>query len=81
MKRERCPRTGTYVEMPMSDELSGRELEVLMLYCQGYCIKQIAAALSKSTRTVEIQLRSCIDKSHTRTHAQLGVWAASKGLL
>jgi DNA-binding NarL/FixJ family response regulator len=60
---------------------SGRELEVLVLYCRGRTTKEIAAEIGVGTRTVETYLARVREKLGTRSRADLVRYAAAAGLL
>lgn len=60
---------------------TGRELEVLVLYCRGRGTKEIAAALGVGTRTVETYLARVREKLGMRHRADLVRYAEDAGLL
>jgi DNA-binding NarL/FixJ family response regulator len=51
--------------------LTSREREIVTAVAQGYANKQIATALTISTRTVENHLRNIYEKLHINTRTQL----------
>jgi DNA-binding NarL/FixJ family response regulator len=62
-------------------ELTGREREVLRLLAEGKIIKEIAAILNVSPRTVEFHKNNVVAKTGLRTNAELARYAARKGLV
>ena len=62
-------------------ELTGREREVLRLLAEGKIIKEIAAVLSVSPRTVEFHKNNIVAKTGLRTTAELARYAARHGLV
>jgi DNA-binding NarL/FixJ family response regulator len=52
-------------------QLTGREREVLQLLAEGKSMKEIAAALDLSTRTVEFHKYNLMDKTGLRTTGEL----------
>jgi DNA-binding NarL/FixJ family response regulator len=61
--------------------LTGREREVLQLLAEGKIIKEIAAILSVSPRTVEFHKNNIVVKTGLRTNAELARYAARHGLV
>ena len=61
--------------------LTGREREVLQLLAEGKIIKEIAAVLSISPRTVEFHKHNIIAKTGLKTTAELARYAAQKGMV
>jgi DNA-binding NarL/FixJ family response regulator len=61
--------------------LTGREREVLQLLAEGKIIKEIAAVLSVSPRTVEFHKNNLVVKTGLRTTAELARYAARLGLV
>ena len=61
-------------------ELTKREKEVLSLVASGGSNKDIASSLSVSDNTVKYHLRNIMEKLELKNRAQLGVYAARKGL-
>jgi DNA-binding NarL/FixJ family response regulator len=62
-------------------ELTGREREVLQLLAEGRIIKEIAAILNVSPRTVEFHKNNVVAKTGLRTTAELARYAARNGLV
>ena len=62
-------------------ELTGREREVLQLLAEGKIIKEIAAILNVSPRTVEFHKNNVVAKTGLRTTAELARYAARHGLV
>jgi DNA-binding NarL/FixJ family response regulator len=61
--------------------LTGREREVLQLLAEGNIIKEIAAILNVSPRTVEFHKNNVVAKTGLRTTAELARYAARHGLV
>jgi DNA-binding NarL/FixJ family response regulator len=61
--------------------LTGREREVLQLLAEGNVIKEIAAILNVSPRTVEFHKHNVVAKTGLRTTAELARYAARQGLV
>ncbi len=61
--------------------LTGREREVLQLLAEGKIIKEIAAILSVSPRTVEFHKNNIVAKTGLRTTAELVRYAVRYGLV
>jgi DNA-binding NarL/FixJ family response regulator len=68
---------------PAKDEsgLTSREREVLQLLAEGKIIKEIAAILNVSPRTVEFHKYNIVAKTGLRTNAELARYAARRGLV
>jgi DNA-binding NarL/FixJ family response regulator len=64
-----------------SSELTGRELEVLVLVADGLPNKQIARSLGISERTVKGHLTSAFHRLGVSTRSQAILWAERQGLL
>lgn len=62
-------------------QLTGREREVLQLLAEGKSMKEIAAALDLSTRTVEFHKYNLMDKTGLRTTGELTRYAVRHGLV
>jgi DNA-binding NarL/FixJ family response regulator len=61
--------------------LTGREREVLQLLAEGKIIKEIAAILNVSPRTVEFHKNNVVAKTGLRTTAELARYAVRQGLV
>ena len=61
--------------------LTGREREVLQLLAEGKIIKEIAAILKVSSRTVEFHKNNIVAKTGLRTTAELARYATRHGLV
>jgi DNA-binding NarL/FixJ family response regulator len=61
--------------------LTSREREVLQLLAEGKIIKEIAAVLNVSPRTVEFHKNNIVAKTGLRTNAELARYAARRGLV
>jgi len=61
--------------------LTGREREVLQLLAEGKIIKEIAAILNVSPRTVEFHKNNIVAKTGLRTTAELARYAVRQGLV
>jgi DNA-binding NarL/FixJ family response regulator len=67
-----------------SEDVSGltiREREVLQLLAEGKVIKEIAAVLNVSPRTVEFHKNNIVAKTGLRSNAELGRYATRIGLI
>jgi two-component system invasion response regulator UvrY len=62
------------------DELSDREIDVLLLMLRGHTMAEISETLALAAKTVEHHRRSIRQKLNVTTDAQLGVVAARYGL-
>jgi DNA-binding NarL/FixJ family response regulator len=62
-------------------ELSGREREVLQLLAEGKSMKEVAAVLDISPRTVEFHKYRIMELLHVRTTAELVQQAIRLGLI
>lgn len=62
-------------------ELSERELEILVLICQGYSNQEIADLLFISKRTVDKHRANILEKSESKNTAQLVVYAIKNRLV
>ncbi len=62
-------------------ELSERELEILVLICQGYSNQEIADQLFISKRTVDKHRANILEKSESKNTAQLVVYAIKNKLV
>jgi DNA-binding NarL/FixJ family response regulator len=60
--------------------LSGREREVLQLTAEGKAIKEVAACLQVSVKTVETHRRNIMDKLDLHSVAELTKYAIRSGL-
>jgi DNA-binding NarL/FixJ family response regulator len=61
--------------------LTGREREVLQLLAEGKILKEIAAILNISSRTVEFHKNNIVVKTGLHTNAELARYAARNGLV
>jgi DNA-binding NarL/FixJ family response regulator len=61
--------------------LTGREREVLQLLAEGKILKEIAAILNISSRTVEFHKNNIVAKTGLHTNAELARYAARNGLV
>jgi DNA-binding NarL/FixJ family response regulator len=66
---------------PLVDELTPRELEVLMLIAQGLSNKEIAGELSISEKTVKNHINNIFSKLHLYDRSQAMLYAIRKGLV
>jgi DNA-binding NarL/FixJ family response regulator len=79
---------GTYVSPQVqedgaqtpSEELSGRQIDVLRLVAQGCSVKQIAFKLGISSRTAEFHKYAIMEKLKLPTTAQLTRYAIENGI-
>lgn len=68
-------------EEESADHLSERELEILLLICQGYSNQEIADKLFISKRTVDKHRANILDKTGCRNTANLVVYAIKNSLV
>lgn len=64
-----------------SVKLSGREIEILTLICQGLSNAQIAAKLFLSERTIEGHRARLFDKTGTNSAVSLAMWAVKNKII
>lgn len=69
-----------YVRLGVLDRLTGRELEVLALLGQGLAIKEIAAILHRSVKTIDNHRQSIGRKLHAADRTELVNLARHAGL-
>ncbi|MBI1353461.1 MAG: response regulator [Acidobacteria bacterium] len=62
-------------------QLTPREREILQLLAEGKTMKEIAAVLDVSTRTVEFHKYNLMEKTGMHTTAELTLYAARHGLV
>lgn len=67
-------------EPPTSERLSPREQQVLRMIAYGHTVKEIAASLSISNKSVETYLARLREKLHLRTRAEIVRHALQIGL-
>jgi DNA-binding NarL/FixJ family response regulator len=65
---------------PELDQLSAREREVLRLIARGYTYKELARALSISSKTVESHVSAVLRKLQLSSRHQLTKWATDRRL-
>jgi DNA-binding CsgD family transcriptional regulator len=63
------------------DGLTPRERDIAALIAQGKSNKEIAEALTLSSRTVEAHISRVLSKLNFSSRSQIAVWAVEKGLL
>ena len=63
------------------ENLSNREFEVLCSIASGHTVKEIAAKLSLSDKTISTYRRRILDKMDMRTNAELTHYAIRNGLV
>jgi len=63
------------------ENLSNREFEVLRSIASGHTVKEIAAKLSLSDKTISTYRRRILDKMDMRTNAELTHYAIRNGLV
>ena len=68
-------------ELPLSINLSDRELEVLKLICEGYSNNEIAEKLFISRHTVDGHRRNLISKTGVKNAPNLVLFALKNGLI
>lgn len=72
---------GNKEELPLTESLSEKELEVLRLMAGGYSNREISLAVNKSEGTVKNQVSSILDKLGVRDRTQAVLRAINLGLL
>lgn len=73
-------RTSSKTREPMA-ELSEREIEILILICQGFSNQEIADQLFISKRTVDKHRANILEKSECKNTAQLVMYAIKNQLV
>ncbi|RME78945.1 MAG: DNA-binding response regulator [Chloroflexi bacterium] len=66
---------------PPTDELTGREIEILGLIAEGQGNKEIAAALHISENTVKTHVRHILEKLQLSNRAEAAAYAVRAGLV
>lgn len=74
-------RAGDFGKGVAGGELSERESEVLRLIAQGHAIKEIAANLNVSARTVETYKERAMEKLELKSRAEIVRYALRRGWL
>lgn len=57
------------------NQLTASEATVFVLYCRGYALKEIAAAVDRSQKTIEKHLQSAFKSLNLHCRAQAIHWA------
>ena len=65
---------------PGSEELTGRELEVLRLIATGLSNREIAQALTIAEKTVKTHVSNILSKLHLADRTQAAIYALQEGL-
>ncbi|MEQ1794720.1 MAG: response regulator transcription factor [Nitrospira sp.] len=73
--------TGRKPATPLRDTLTPRQREVLQLVAEGNTVKEIAAALDISPKTVEFHKTQLMDQLDLHTTAELTRYALAHGLI
>ena len=68
-------------QVPILKQLTSRQREVLQLIAEGKSIKEIAAILSLSVKTVEFHRAKLMENLHLQSNADLTKFALSHGLV
>lgn len=68
-------------DVPSAPRLTDRQREVLQLVAEGQSVKEIAATLDVSVKTVEFHKRRLMDQLGVRTTAGLTKYALTHGLI
>jgi len=63
------------------DELTQREVEILMAITEGLTNKEIATNFSIAENTVKIHLRNILEKLHLKNRIQAAVYAVRQGMV
>lgn len=66
------------MNLPGSEQLSNREMDVLNLVCKGFTSKEISDKLFISVKTVETHRINIFQKAGVRNTAGLIIWAVKK---
>lgn len=77
----RQPHSDQPAQADSSDELTGREIEVLEQVVTGATNKEIAATLNITENTVKIHLRNILEKLQVQNRIQAAVRAVRQGLV
>ena len=81
MERQRSQSNSSKFALPMIDELTERELEVLRLLAQGMPNKEIASHLVISERTAKFHVSSIMSKLGATNRTEAVSLAAQRGLI
>jgi DNA-binding NarL/FixJ family response regulator len=68
-------------ERPAHEKLSDREFQILRMLASGMAVKEIAAELSLSVKTVSTHRTRMLEKLHLRSNAEVGRYALAQGLI
>jgi len=63
------------------EDISGRELEVMQLVCEGATNREIAERLIVSEHTIKVHLRNILNKLNLRNRQQVAAYAVQEGLV
>ena len=69
------------VSVPSADALTAREREVVQLLAEGKCMKEVAAVLNLTTRTVAFHKYRIMEVLNVRTNAELVQYAIRNHLI
>jgi len=62
-------------------KITPREIEVLRFLAIGYSSKQIAAELNIATKTIDNHRQNLLQKTNTKSSAELVVYGINKGFI
>lgn len=68
-------------DKPLHENLSDRELEVMILIAKGNSVSEIAEKLSLSVNTINTYRARILDKLGLKTNTQIALYALENGLL
>jgi DNA-binding NarL/FixJ family response regulator len=71
----------TNTQRPLHENLSDREFEVMCMIASGKTVKEIAAALSLSIKTISTYRARILEKTHMKNNAEITLYAVKQGLV
>jgi DNA-binding NarL/FixJ family response regulator len=71
----------TSTQRPLHENLSDREFEVMCMIASGKTVKEIAAALSLSIKTISTYRARILEKTHMKNNAEITLYAVKQGLV
>jgi two-component system invasion response regulator UvrY len=72
---------GTDAERPIHERLSDREYQVVLMIAAGKTVKEIAAELSLSVKTISTNRTRALDKMGMKNNAEIARYIAKHGLI
>ena len=67
--------------MQFSKDLTPRQCDVVQLFAEGYSMKEMAARLNLSTKTIEFHKHHIMTAFSLKTNADLVLFAVEEGLI